>query len=448
MELVQTVLSRIERLNPRLNCFITVLQDQARKEAASADRALARGDWRGPLHGIPVAIKDNIWTREVRTTAGSKILADFIPQEDASVVAALRRAGAVVLGKTNLHEFAYGVTCANAHFGAVHNPWDIKRIPGGSSGGSAAALAAGLCVAAMGTDTGGSIRIPAAMCGVVGLKPTFGRVSCYGVIPLARSLDHAGPLARSAADAAILLKVVAGHDPRDPSSARNPLENFVSAVRKPLGRVRIGWPRDFFFDRVADDVRSSVEAARRVFESLGAQFIEVLLPHVGESLRPATEIALAEAAQFHRAAGFFPARAAEYSQEVRARLETGSKIAASNYLDALEARTALQQEFNAALKNVTAIFAPTVPVGAPKIGEESIVIDGEAEDVRTALVRLNRPSNLTGLPAISLPCGFTAEGMPIGLQIIGRALDEAHLLQLGAAYQHRTDWHTRRPPLV
>ena len=448
MELVQTFLSRIERLNPRLNCFITVLQDQARKEAASADRALARGDWRGPLHGIPVAIKDNIWTREVRTTAGSKILADFIPQEDAAVVAALRRAGAVILGKTNLHEFAYGVTCANAHFGAVHNPWDITRIPGGSSGGSAAALAAGLCVAAMGTDTGGSIRIPAAMCGVVGLKPTFGRVSCYGVIPLARSLDHAGPLARSAADAAILLKVLAGYDPRDHGSARNPVENFVSAVRRPLRRVRIGWPRDLFFERVGDDIRGAVEAARRVFEGLGAQVIEVRLPHVGESLRPATEIALAEAAQYHRAAGFFPACAAEYSQEVRARLETGSKIAASDYLDALEARTALQQEFNAALKNVTAIFAPTVPVGAPKIGEESIVIDGEAEDVRTALVRLNRPSNLTGLPAISLPCGFTAEGMPIGLQIIGRAFDEAHLLQLGAAYQQRTDWHTRRPPLV
>jgi aspartyl-tRNA(Asn)/glutamyl-tRNA(Gln) amidotransferase subunit A len=445
VELVQSFLSRIERLNPRLNCFITVLQDGARMDAARADFALARGNRLGPLHGIPIAIKDNIWTRDVRTTAGSKILAEFVPQEDAAVVQALRQAGAIILGKTNLHEFAYGVTCNNVHYGAVHNSWDLARIPGGSSGGSAAAVTAGLCCAALGTDTGGSIRIPAAMCGAVGLKPTFGRVSCYGVIPLARSLDHTGPLARTAADAAIVLNVLAGYDPRDASSVRNPVENFASFVRKPLGRLRLGWPRDFFFERIDDDVYLALDAARRVFESLGAQFIDVRLPHAADSLKPATAIALAEAAQYHRAAGFFPARAADYSEEVRARLETGARVTASDYLDALETRKSLQAEFDAALKDVTAILAPTIPVVAPKIGVESIVTGGQTEDIRAALLRLNRPSNLTGLPAISIPCGFSA-GLPIGLQMIGRAFDESRLLQLAAAYQRRTDWHTRRPP--
>jgi aspartyl-tRNA(Asn)/glutamyl-tRNA(Gln) amidotransferase subunit A len=448
VDLVETMLARIERLNPQLNCFITVLASEAREEAAQAARSIARGKWRGPLHGIPVAIKDNIWTRAVRTTAGSKILADFIPQEDSEVVARLRQAGAIIIGKTNLHEFAYGVTCNNAHFGPVRNPWDLQRIPGGSSGGSAAALAAGLCCAAIGTDTGGSIRIPAACCGVLGLKPTFGRVSCYGALPLARSLDHVGPIARSAADAAILLSAIAGFDPRDPASRDVSVPDFAGELRKPWRKMRLGWPRDFFFDRVDDEVRRAVDAARSVLEDLGARFEQVSLPSVADSLRPATHIALAEAFQYHRAAGFYPARAADYSDEVRARLETGGRVTASDYLDAREVQVRLRHEFDAAFEDVTAILAPTLPAAPPRIGDETVLTGGEPEDVRSAMLRFNRPSNLTGLPAISIPCGFTSAGLPIGLQIMGRAFDEVGLLRLAAAYERRTEWHRRRPPLA
>ena len=448
VELVEGFFARIERFNPRLNCYLTILAVEAREQAAIAARAISRGKYLGPLHGIPVAIKDNIWTRGVRTTAGSKVLADFVPQEDAAIVARLRRAGAIILGKTNLHEFAYGVTSANIHFGPVRNPWDLERIPGGSSGGSAAALAAGLCCAAIGTDTGGSIRIPAACCGLVGLKPSFGRVSCYGVIPLARSLDHAGPLARTAGDAAILLQVMAGFDPRDPVSVDAPVPDFPREAGKPLGKMRLGWPRDFFFERIDEQVRRAMEAARKVIEDLGARFEEVALPSMADSLRPATQIALAEAAQYHRSAGFFPARSGDYSEEVRARLESGSRISAYEYLEALELRKRVRQEFDSAFERVAAILAPTIPVGAPRIGEETVQTGGKPEDVRNAMLRFNRPSNLTGLPAISIPCGFTSGGLPIGLQIIGRALDEAQVLRLASAFEGRTDWHTRRPALA
>lgn len=448
MDLVEAILARIERLNPQLNCYITVLASGARAEAARAARSIAGGNWLGPLHGIPIAIKDNIWTRGVRTTAGSKILADFVPEKDAGLVARLRGVGAIIIGKTNLHEFAYGVTSNNAHYGSVRNPWDLERIPGGSSGGSAAALAAGLCCAAIGTDTGGSIRIPAACCGVTGLKPTFGRVSCHGVVPLARSLDHAGPIARTAADAALVLQAIAGYDPRDPVSRDVPVPDFAGELRTPWRKVRLGWPRDFFFDRLDEEVRHALEAARGVFERFGARFEEVALPSVADSLLPATNIALAEAAQYHRAAGFFPARAADYSEQVRARLETGSRVTASDYLDALDVRKRVQQEFAAAFQRVAAILAPTLPVAPPRIGEETVLAGGEPEDVRSAMLRFNRPSNLTGLPAISVPCGFTSGGLPIGLQIIGRSFDEANVLRLAAAFERRTEWHTRRPALA
>lgn len=447
VDLVEAILGRIERLNPRLNCYITVLAGESRAAAERAARSITRGKWLGPLHGIPIAIKDNTWTHGVRTTAGSKILADFVPQEDAAIVARLRSAGAILIGKTNLHEFAYGVTSNNPHFGPVRNPWDLEHIPGGSSGGSAAALAAGLCTAAMGTDTGGSIRIPSALCGVLGLKPTFGRVSCHGVVPLARSFDHAGPIARTAGDAAILLNAIAGFDPRDPASADAPVPDFSSGPAAPWRKMRIGWPRDFFFDRVDNEVRSALVAARKVFEELGTEFREVSLPSLPGAQHPAVQISLAEAMQYHRAAGFFPARAAHYGEDVRARLETGSHVTASDYLDAFEVRKRVQQEFAAAFEDVAAIFAPAVPVAAPRIGDDSVLVGDASEDVRNALVRMNRPANLTGLPAISVPCGFTSKGLPIGVQIIGRAFDEACVLHLAAAYQRRTDWHTRRPPL-
>ncbi len=434
VELVKMLLARIERLNPKLNAYLTVTAEQALAAARKAEAEILRGRWRGPLHGVPVSLKDNIWTRGVRTTAGSKILSDFIPDEDAAIVLRLRRAGAIVLGKTNLHEFAYGVTTNNPHFGPTRNPWGTACIPGGSSGGSAAAVAAGLCFASVGSDTGGSIRIPAALCGIVGLKPTFGLVSCRGVVPLAPSLDHVGPLARTVTDAAVLLSALTGRK-----------TDKVSRPRK--RRLRLGWPREYFWEKLDDEVRRLAEAAARSFEREGASIEEVSLQRLHDSVEPSAQVALAEARHFHESAGYFPARAADYSQEVRKRLELGGEIRATNYLRALEVREQVRAEFDAALGRVDALLAPTVPLAAPRIGEERVRVGAEEESVRGALLRLNRPANFTGLPAISVPCGFTRAGLPVGLQIIGRAFDEADLLRIASIYEQAHRWHAARPPL-
>lgn len=448
VELLESVLARIERLNPKLNAFITVLPDEARRAALRAEREIFRGHYRGLLHGIPISLKDNFWTRGVRTTAGSRILEDFVPEADSTVARRLARAGAVLVGKTNLHEFAYGVTTENPHFGPTRNPWALDRVPGGSSGGSAAALAAGLCFGSLGTDTGGSIRIPAALCGIVGLKPTYGRVSCHGVVPLARSLDHAGPLARTVADVALLLQAIAGRDPLDPVSVRRSVADYASALKARLGRFRLGWPRDYFFDHLDEEVRRALERAAHEFERLGARVEDVTLLHVADSVEPSTHLALAEATRFHRAAGYFPARAADYGEDVRKRLEMGDGIRAVDYLAALEARQKVAEDFCTAFERVDALLAPTAPIAAPRLGEKLVAIGGEKESVRSALVRANRPANFVGLPAISIPCGFTRDGLPIGLQLIGRAWEEARLLRIAYAYEQATEWHTRRPRLA
>jgi aspartyl-tRNA(Asn)/glutamyl-tRNA(Gln) amidotransferase subunit A len=445
VELTESVLARIEKLNPRLNAYITVIGERARADARRAEREIVRGRCRGPLQGVPISIKDNIWVRGVRCTAGSKILADFVPAEDATVVRRLARAGAVLVGKTNLHEFAYGITSENPHYGPARNPWAQDRITGGSSGGSVAALAAGLCFASIGTDTGGSIRIPAALCGVAGLKPTFGRVSSYGVVPLAHSLDHVGPLARAVGDLAILLQIISGRDLLDPAAAAKPVPGYLQALRGRLGRLRLGWPRDYFFERVDEQVRLAIESAARVLTKLGAQIEEVSLPHVAGSAEPSTHIALAEARHFHETAGYFPARAVEYGEDVRKLLDKGGSVSAVDYLKALEMQQAVRSDFQAAFARVDAILAPAVPVAAPRLGESILTVGGDQETVRSALIRLNRPGNLTGLPAISVPCGFTRDGLPIGLQLIGPAWGEERLLQIAHAYEQATDWHTRRP---
>lgn len=445
VELLEAVLARIERLDPKINAFITMLADEARRGARQAEREILRGRYRGPLHGVPIALKDNFWTRGIRTTAGSKILRDFVPEADSTVAQRLARAGAVLIGKTNLHEFAYGVTTENPHFGPTRNPWALDRIPGGSSGGSAAAIAAGLCLGSVGTDTGGSIRIPSALCGIAGLKPTYGRVSCYGVVPLARSLDHVGPLARTVADVAILLRAIAGRDPLDSTTVRKPVPNYAGALQARLGRFRLGRPRNYFFDHLDGEVERALEAAVLELEKLGAKIEEVSLPHIEDSVEPSTHLALAEATRFHEAAGYFPARAEDYGEDVRKRLIMGDEVRAVNYLAALEARGRVAEDFQSALDRVDALLAPTVPVAAPKLGEKVIAIGSEEESVRSALVRLNRPANFVGLPALSIPCGFTRDGLPIGLQLIGRAWEEARLLRIAHAYEQATEWHKRHP---
>jgi len=442
VELVDVALARIERWNPGLNAFLTIVAENARRKARVAERAIRRGAASGPLHGIPISLKDNFWTRGIRSTAGSKILANFVPGEDSDVASRLARSGAILLGKTNMHEFAYGITNENPHYGPVRNPWAQERISGGSSGGSAVAVATGMGFASMGTDTGGSIRIPASLCGIVGLKPRYGLVSVAGVVPLAETLDHAGPLARSVTDVCIMLQAVAGKYPKGA-----PVPDYQK-LRKSIPRqFRLGWPKQYFFDRVDTEVRQAIDAAAKTLESLGARIEEVSLPHLAESVEPSTNIAMAEATRCHESQGYFPARAAEYGDDVRKRLEMGREVRAVDYLNALAVKRKIEKEFRAAFTRVDAIVAPALPIAAPRLGENEVMIEGENETVRSALVRLNRPANLTGDPAISFPCGFTRAGLPIGLQLIGAHWSEARLLAIALAYEDATEWHKRHPIL-
>ena len=451
VELTWLFLRRMERQNPSLNAYLTITAEPALRSARRAEKQFLRprSSQREnlPLLGIPISIKDNIWTRGIRSTAGSKILSEFIPSEDSTVVQKVSRAGAVMLGKTLLNEFAYGITGGNAHYGPVHNPWALDRISGGSSAGSAVAIAAGLCAASLGTDTGGSIRVPSAFCGTVGLKPTFGRVSVFGTMPLSPSFDHVGPMSRSVADAAILLGLIAGRDPLDPTSLPRPVEDFHGSLRKPLRKFRLGRPREYFWEKVDQEVRRATEAAVRDMEKRGAVVREVSLPHLKASLDAATDISLAEALHVHQAAGYFPARAADYGEEVRQRIDAGGKISAVRYLAGFDVKKRLLAEFDAAFREVDVIVAPTLPVPAPLIGAESVQINGEEIPARSAVVGHCRPANFTGLPAISVPCGFTRDQLPVGLQLIGRAFDETTLLRVAFSYERANEWRERHPRL-
>lgn len=430
VELTQAALAQIEKLNPQLNAFITVTAERALREARAAEREIARGKWRGPMHGIPFALKDNFFTRGVRTTAGSKILKDFVPDVDSDVVALLSRAGAVLVGKTNLHEFAYGITNENPHYGPVRNPWAHDRMSGGSSGGSAVAVATGMCMGAMGTDTGGSLRIPTSFCGVVGLKPTYGLVSFEGVLPLAMSMDHMGPIARSAVDNCILLEAIAGEYPR---GARRP--DYRRLRRARPKRIKLGWPKQFFFDAVDEQVRGLIDGAVKTFRAIGARFEEVSLPSVAEAKDPSTAVALAEATQYHMSRGFYPARAIDYGEDVRSRIEMGAKVPAVDILNARDVQHRLCSEFDAIFEKIDAILAPATPIPAPKLGETEVTLGGRKEAVRGLLVGVNRPANFTGHPAMAVPCGFTREGLPVGLQLIGPRWGEEKLLAIAAAFQ-------------
>ena len=357
----------------------------------------------------------------------------------------LAQAGAILLGKTNMHEFAYGITSENPHYGPVRNPWEHERISGGSSGGSAAAVAAGMGFASVGTDTGGSIRVPSALCGIVGLKPTFGLVSVAGVVPLAESLDHTGPLARNVTDVCILLQAIAGKYPKHVAALNQP--DYRKLGKSSMRRVRLGWPKHYFFERVDREVREAIDTARKCFQSLGAQIEEVSFPNLGDSVASGTNIAIAEATRYHESQGYYPARADEYGEDVRQRLQQGHELRATEYLRGVAAKAECVREFEAAFQKVDAILAPATAIPAPLVGQNETTIGSETETVRSALVRLNRPANITGHPAISIPCGFTRAGLPIGLQLIGPRWVEARLLAVAFAYEQATEWHTLRPAL-
>lgn len=443
VELVEGVLERIERLNPRLNAYITVMGEEALRSARRAEMELARGRFRGPLHGIPVSLKDIFATKGVRTTVGSKILADWVPDHDATVTARLRRAGAIIIGKTNLHEFAAGAT-NNIHYGPARNPWNPEHIPGGSSGGSGAAVAASMGLGSMGTDTGGSVRLPACLCGIVGLKPTYGRVSRFGIFPLSWSLDHAGPLTRTVEDCALMLQAIAGYDPKNPSSANRPVDDYTKGLERGIKGIRVGVPREFFFEEAEEEVASLARKALQVLEELGASLVEVSIPSVVHAPALGSVISWSESASIHEE--WIRSRPQDYDPDVLRRFTTGSLFLATHYHKAQRIRTLLQREFQQALEQVDVIVTPTAPVTAPKVGERTVEIKGRRVAVLGLMARLTRPYNLAGLPAVTIPCGFSA-GLPVGLQIGGRAFDEATVLRVAYAYQQAAGWHLKRPPL-
>ena len=446
VELAREALDSIERLQPKLNAFITITAEHALQQAREAEAEIAGGRYRGPLHGIPYAAKDLFYTKGIKTTVGSKLMADFVPDFDSAVIEKLNEAGAILVGKTGLHEWAYGITSNNPHFGAIRNPWDTDRIPGGSSGGSTSALAAGMCSFSLGSDTGGSIRIPASLCGVVGLKPTFGRVSRYGVFPLGHTLDHAGPFGVTVRDTALVYEALAGYDPRDESCADRPAAAPKLAEEPSLAGKKIGVPRNFYFEKLDPDVDAAVGDALKILENLGAELVEITVPDIEEFNQVALLILLAEAASVHGRR--LDQHREDFGDDVRRLFDQGRFITAADYLNAQRRRRALCQAFQQLLSQVDVIATPTTPIPAAKIGQDSVEIGGKLRNVRMATTRNMRALNMTGLPLLSVPCGFSRGNLPVGLQIIGGLWDEEGILQIGHAYQQATDWHRRRPPVV
>ena len=445
VELVSAHLDRIERTDERLNSFITLLADEATAAAKDAETEIRNGDYRGSLHGIPIGLKDLYYTKGIRTTVGSKIMRDFIPDYDAAVTERFRDAGAILMGKLQMHEFALGATSENPHDGPARNPWDTTRITGGSSGGSGSAVASGQCMAALGSDTGGSIRIPASACGIVGHKPTFGRVSRIGVFPLANSLDTVGPMTRSVRDAAIVMNAIAGYDERDQSSANRPDEDFTRLLGQDISGLRIGLPQDYFYDMIDDEVTAAVQEAAQVLEGLGAQVEECSIPALNDSISISGTILLTEAAEIHL--DNLRECADDFGPDVRGRLEEGAMTPAVTYIAAQRARTEFNRAVAESMRTYDILLAPTTALGAPKLGDRVVDVGGVQEAKLAIMPRLTRPHNICGIPTVSVPCGFTSEGLPIGMQLAARPFEDALALQAAYAYEQATDWHTRHPAL-
>jgi aspartyl-tRNA(Asn)/glutamyl-tRNA(Gln) amidotransferase subunit A len=442
VDIIRAHLERIDRLDGHLKSFLAVFAEEALAAAHAAAQAVASNRPLGPLHGVPVAVKDLFDVAGTPTTAGATFLT-ALALRDCSAVARLRAAGAIVVGKLNLHEFAYGPTGINPHRGTPWNPWDAttQRIPGGSSSGSGVAVAAGLVPIALGSDTGGSIRIPAACCGTVGLKPTYGRISKAGVFPLSWSLDHVGPLTRSVEDAALTLAVLAGHDPADPTSSRQPVADYLAALATPVRGLRLGLLRALVED--ADpEVQAAVHGAVDVFRSLGCTVDEVALPRERYAPNVSFAIQSAEAWVYHEA--LLRRHATDYAVDVRRRLLVGAFISAADYVKSQQGRRLLRDEVTAALVRVDALLLPALPVAAPPV---TAAQHPGLVELRRTLTRCTRLCNVTGHPALCLPCGFGRTGLPLSLQIAGRTFDEATILRLAHAYETTTDWHKQRPPL-
>jgi aspartyl-tRNA(Asn)/glutamyl-tRNA(Gln) amidotransferase subunit A len=439
VDLTRAYLERIERLNGRVNAYITVTAALAREQAEQREAELARGLWRGPLHGIPIGLKDNMDTAGILTTAASAVFADRVPERDAAVYTRLENAGAVLLGKLNMHEFAYGGSSAITHFGPVHNPWKLDYIPGGSSGGSAAAVAAHMCAAALGTDTLASIRQPAAYCGVVGLKATHGLASIAGIVPVSTSLDHVGPLARTVADAALVFQAIAGYDPQDSVSIEATIPSYTAALAQRTSGLRIGVPRDPYYRALDPDIERATTAALEVLGTLTAGARDVTLPAA-----PSFEVLLGEAYAYHKRYLDDPRTAALYDPRTRARIVAAGQFSAAQYIDALRDLALARHEIERVFEQVDLLVTPTTPVMPTKI------VDAEVPATTTGAessARNTAPFNVYGIPTISVPCGFS-RGLPIGLQISGPRLGEPAVLALAQAFEQATNWHRERPPLA
>ncbi|MEU3297659.1 amidase [Streptomyces longwoodensis] len=429
VELADSVLERIEEVDPHLQAYVTVTAEHARRAAREAEGDIAAGRYRGPLHGIPMALKDVIDVAGTATSAGSRVRANHRAQADSAVAARLAAAGAVLVGKAHTHEFAYGLTTPQ-----THNAWNTGRIAGGSSGGSAVAVAAGAATFALGTDTGGSIRVPAALNGVVGLKPTYGLVPRHGVTPLSWSLDHVGPITRTVKDAALVLTALAGHDPRDPASLATPAVDYRPGGGTDLTGLRIGVPRTYYFDHVDAEVEAATRRAIGRLQSLGARLVEVGIPMTRYIRATQWGLMVPEATAYHE--NTLRTVPELYQADVRILLEAGELMPAGDYLRAQRARTLMRQEWARLLEEVDLIVAPTVPATAVEAGQESITwADGTVEGVSDAYVRLSSPANITGMPSLSVPVGHDAAGLPIGMQLLGRPLEESVLLRVGHAYE-------------
>jgi aspartyl-tRNA(Asn)/glutamyl-tRNA(Gln) amidotransferase subunit A len=460
----ESVLGRIKAVDGSVRAFITVTAEVARERAREADRRIKAGDTSSALLGVPIAVKDNMCTGGIKTTCASKILVNFVPPYDATVVEKLNRAGYVLCGKPNMDEFAMGSSTENSGFFITKNPWDLERIPGGSSGGSAAAVAAGECIGALGSDTGGSIRQPAACCGVVGLKPTYGRVSRFGLVAFASSLDQIGPITKDVTDSALLMNVIAGHDLRDSTSADVPVPDFTRALVKDVRGMKIGLPKEYFIEGMDPEVERSIKEAVRTLEGLGAKVVEVSLPHSGYAVATYYILATSEASSNlarydgvkygYRAAGakdlldmYMKSRSEGFGPEVKRRIMLGTYALSAGYYDAYykkgqQVRTLIKRDFDEAFRTVDVIAAPTAPTAAFKIGEKSSdPLQMYLSDIFTISV------NLAGIPGISIPCGFTGNNLPIGLQLFGKHFDEEAILHAAFAYEQATEWHRKRPEL-
>lgn len=446
VELMEATLRRSEAISDT-HAYISLYPDQAMEVARASETMIAAGHRVGPLHGIPIALKDNIDVAGQVTTAGSKILADHRPAADASVVRRLRAAGAIIVGKTNMHEFAWGGTSANPHFGSVTNPWDSTRMPGGSSGGSGVAVAARACSGALGTDTGGSIRVPAALNGVTGLRPTVGRVSNAGVVPLAWSMDTVGPLARTAEDCAVIFTALAGFDADDAGSIDRGTVDYCRGIGDGVSGLRVGLIQGYSLFHLQPAVDKAVREAIEVLTSAGAHTADVVVPDIEGNISAQLTVESVEPSTYHQR--WLRERPEDYGDDVRLLLEAGELLSGTQYLQAQRYRALLRQQVLAALSGVDILLCPTVPFTATRHGESTVEIDpGKPEDMLSAIMQFTGLPSLTGLPAVSVPCGFDADGLPIGVQLIGRPFDEATLLRVSAAFQAVTTHHEQVPPLL